>query len=272
VAPKLTTMKIKQEKEMRTVLNMWGSKRGLSALGLACVGLATAGVLLVAGPAFGKGQHRQAAGVVAPTVITVTAGKPSELAFKLSKFSNIKPGKITFKVVDSGLAFHDFKICTTPTTGATKNACVGKTTKVLHPKQTATLTVTLTKVGTYEFLCTVTGHAAAGMKGILGVGVAVTKAAEAAAAKGSSTSSSSSASSSSSSGVLTTPSSSSSGTVSSGSSGSTTTTPASSGGTVAADKSQDSSCPNGSTIKQVGAGADGDGDEAGDPTDGDGCL
>jgi len=117
-----------------------------------------------------------------PTTVVVTAGKPTELGFKLSKFSNLRPGTFVFKVTNRGVVTHDFKICTKPATNSKANACVGKVTKMLKTGKTATLTVKLTKKGKYEFLCTVPGHAGAGMKGLLGVGVKVTAAAEAAKA------------------------------------------------------------------------------------------
>jgi mono/diheme cytochrome c family protein len=110
-----------------------------------------------------------------PTVVTVTAGKPSELAFKLSKSSNIAVGSVTFKVTNAGALSHDFKICTKAVTSTTANSCAGKVTALIAKGKTATLTVTLAK-GEYEFLCTVAGHAAAGMKGLIGVGQAVTAA------------------------------------------------------------------------------------------------
>ena len=106
------------------------------------------------------------------TIITVVAGKPSELKFQLSKSSKLQVGTYTFKVTNKGLGFHTFKFCTRPVKIA-KNVCVGKVTKLLHPGQTATLTVKITKAGKYEYLCDVPGHAAAGMKGLIGVGVAV---------------------------------------------------------------------------------------------------
>ena len=56
---------------------------------------------------------------------------------------------------------------------AAANACAGKATKTVHPGQTVTLTVKITKAGKYEVLCSLPGHAAAGMKGLIGVGVAV---------------------------------------------------------------------------------------------------
>jgi uncharacterized cupredoxin-like copper-binding protein len=41
---------------------------------------------------------------------------------------------------------------------------------VINPGQTAKLTVTFAKKGSYPYLCTVPGHASAGMKGVLRVG------------------------------------------------------------------------------------------------------
>ena len=83
------------------------------------------------------------------TVISVIAGKPSELAFKLSKTSMVPAGTVTFKVTNLGAAFHNFKICTipVPTASGAKNICFGKVTKNLKPKETATLTVALSLSG-----------------------------------------------------------------------------------------------------------------------------
>jgi mono/diheme cytochrome c family protein len=112
-------------------------------------------------------------GVAKATVVTVTAGKPSELAFKLSKLSNIAAGTVTFKITNKGVLSHDFKICTKAVTSDKANSCTGKVTALIAKGKSATLTVTLKK-GEYEFLCTVPSHAAAGMKGLIGVGEAVT--------------------------------------------------------------------------------------------------
>ena len=136
--------------------------------------LPACGVCLAAGlfAAFGAGSAPaalKAAPTTKVTTITVTAGKPSELAFKLSSFSSIPAGTVTFKVTNQGVAYHDFEICTTPVTSTAKNSCVGQMTKILHHGQSATLTVKITKTGKYEYLCTVPGHAAAGMKGDLKV-------------------------------------------------------------------------------------------------------
>src|SRR5215467_11783695 len=83
------------------------------------------------------------------TSITVTAGKPSEFHFTLSKAST-PAGAVTFKVTNKGALPHDFSID-------------GKKTKLLSPGASATLSVTLKK-GSNAYECTVTGHAAAGMK------------------------------------------------------------------------------------------------------------
>jgi uncharacterized cupredoxin-like copper-binding protein len=89
------------------------------------------------------------------TRVTVIAGKPSELRFKLSK-RTVHSGTVIFKVVDQGGLSHDFKIH-------------GKKTKLLSPGKSATLRVVFKKAGRYAYLCTVPGHAAAGMKGVLRV-------------------------------------------------------------------------------------------------------
>ena len=190
----------------------------------------------------------------AVTVINVTAGKPAELAFKLSKKASLVAGTFTFKVTNMGFATHNFKICTTPVTSTTKNACAGKATPMLKRGESAILTVKLTKTGLYEFLCAVPGHAAAGMKGLLGVGVTVPATAAAASASGSTGSGSTS-----------------SGSTGTGSTGSTSTGGGSTGGGGGAPTGPDG-CPAGTTIATAGLGADVDEDDTGGPTDGDGCI
>jgi uncharacterized cupredoxin-like copper-binding protein len=135
--------------------------------GVGCAGLMAALLGFQADSAAGQVKATKA------TVVTVTAGKPSELAFKLSKVSNIAAGTVTFKVTNTGALSHDFKICTKAVTSDKASSCTGKVTALIAKGKTATLTVTLKK-GEYEFLCTVPGHAAAGMKGLIGVGKAVT--------------------------------------------------------------------------------------------------
>jgi uncharacterized cupredoxin-like copper-binding protein len=184
------------------------------------------------------------------TVITVTAGKPVELGFKLSKSSNIPAGTVTFKVTNVGLAFHSFKICTVPVATAAKNTCVGKVTKLLKHGQSTTLTVKFSKSGKYEFLCAVPGHAAAGMKGLLGVGVVVKAPA------------------------TTTTTTTALGGGGSGGSTTTTTTASGGGGGNSAAPSGPDGCPGGTSIAAnlTTTGGDGDTDEQGQQSDGDGCV
>ena len=100
------------------------------------------------------------------TTVAVFAGTPAELAFTLSTKS-VPAGKVIFNVTDVGVATHDFEICTAPKIGlGYPNLCVGTTTKQLAPTESGTISVTLKK-GIYEYLCTVPGHANAGMKGVL---------------------------------------------------------------------------------------------------------
>jgi uncharacterized cupredoxin-like copper-binding protein len=123
--------------------------------------VSAASALFVAVPAMAHNAAKKA------TTVTVTAGKPSEFGFILSS-KKLKHGTVTFKVTNKGAIPHDFKICSS-NKGGTANACVGKVTKQLNAGQSATLTVTFAKAGTYEYLCTVPAHAANGMKGDLKV-------------------------------------------------------------------------------------------------------
>ena len=110
---------------------------------LAAALLAVVGV--VAGPAIGARTHATG------TAVTVTA---TEFHFKFSRLS-VPHGLVTFTVVNKGHVGHDFKIG-------------GKKTALISPGKSAKLTVTL-KTGKAAYLCTVPGHAAAGMKGSLTV-------------------------------------------------------------------------------------------------------
>jgi uncharacterized cupredoxin-like copper-binding protein len=81
----------------------------------------------------------------------VTAGKPSEFRFTLAKKTAAK-GTVVFKITNRGTINHDFKIA-------------GKKTAQLAPGKSATLRVVFKKAGKFPYLCTLPGHAAAGMKG-----------------------------------------------------------------------------------------------------------
>jgi len=89
----------------------------------------------------------------APTATTVLV-TAKEFKFTVSKRSVAK-GAVVFKVTNKGALPHDFKIA-------------GKKTPMLKPGKSYTLRATLTK-GAKVYICTVSGHAAAGMKGSLRV-------------------------------------------------------------------------------------------------------
>jgi uncharacterized cupredoxin-like copper-binding protein len=82
--------------------------------------------------------------------VTVSA---SEFKFVLSK-KTARRGVVVFRVKNVGKVGHDFEI-------------KSRKTRVLSPGQSATLRVTFLRKGHYPYKCTVPGHAAAGMKGVL---------------------------------------------------------------------------------------------------------
>ena len=96
-------------------------------------------------PAPGTGARRRRPRVA------VTA---TEFKFTLSKAS-VPHGKVVFTLVNKGKLAHDFWIS-------------GKTTPLVAPGKSTKLTVTL-NAGKLLYLCTVPGHAGAGMKGTLTV-------------------------------------------------------------------------------------------------------
>jgi uncharacterized cupredoxin-like copper-binding protein len=114
-----------------------------SILALAAAAMA-ASALVPFASARTDGQARAAA-----TTIQVKGG---EFFFRLSAKSIARPGKVTFVFKNIGHVMHDFKIN-------------GKRTPLIGPGKTAKLVVTFKKKGKYPYLCTVPGHAAAGMKG-----------------------------------------------------------------------------------------------------------
>jgi uncharacterized cupredoxin-like copper-binding protein len=107
-------------------------------------------------------------GTARATVIGVTAGKPSEFGFRLSK-KTFPHGTVTFKVTDGGILPHDLKVCASSKGNLAANTCTGKKIALLTPGTSKSLVITFKTKGTYEYMCTVSGHAAAGMKGLLKV-------------------------------------------------------------------------------------------------------
>jgi uncharacterized cupredoxin-like copper-binding protein len=110
---------------------------------LAAVAIASLAVVSIASAR----SDRQASSTA--TTIQVKGG---EFFFRLSKKSIAKPGKVTFVFKNIGHVKHDFKIS-------------GKKTPLTSPGKTARLVVTFKRKGKFIYLCTVPGHAAAGMKG-----------------------------------------------------------------------------------------------------------
>jgi uncharacterized cupredoxin-like copper-binding protein len=86
-----------------------------------------------------------------PAASTKVLVAASEFKFVFSK-KTAPVGTVTFVVTNKGKVAHDFKIG-------------GKKTATLAPGKTATLKLVLKK-GKYAYLCTLPGHAAAGMKGV----------------------------------------------------------------------------------------------------------
>jgi uncharacterized cupredoxin-like copper-binding protein len=93
--------------------------------------------------------RRERQSTAAATTIQVRGG---EFFFRLSAKSIPKPGKVTFVFKNVGHVQHDFKIN-------------GKRTPLIGPGKTSRILVTFRKKGKFAYLCTVPGHAQAGMKG-----------------------------------------------------------------------------------------------------------
>ena len=89
----------------------------------------------------------------APTAISV---RGKEFSFRLSKTSIPTPETVTFSFHNVGTMAHDFAIG-------------GKKTRLIGPGKTARVTVTFHRKGRFPYLCTVPGHAQAGMKGVFTV-------------------------------------------------------------------------------------------------------
>ena len=111
----------------------------------ALVAIAIASLALVQ-LASARGDRPAAA---ATTTVQVKGG---EFFFRLSTKSIARPGKVTFVFKNVGHILHDFKVN-------------GKKTPLIGPGKTTRLIVTFKKKAKYSYLCTVPGHAAAGMRG-----------------------------------------------------------------------------------------------------------
>jgi uncharacterized cupredoxin-like copper-binding protein len=122
---------------------------------LALAAAALTAVVVWALPAGARNALHAGPAAVHVSAVNVTEGKPAEFKITLSK-KTVPKGTVNFLIINKGNLPHDFKIN-------------GHKTTLLTPGQAKTLKVTFLKAGKYPYLCTVTGHAAAGMKGILTV-------------------------------------------------------------------------------------------------------
>jgi plastocyanin len=87
-------------------------------------------------------------------VTTTVTVKAKEFNFALSTKTGTKT--VVFKVTNVGKLPHDFKIS-------------GRKTSLIPAGKSAILRVNFPVAGKYRYLCTVPGHAAAGMKGVFTV-------------------------------------------------------------------------------------------------------
>jgi uncharacterized cupredoxin-like copper-binding protein len=109
-------------------------------------------VPLVLAVAFALGPAAPAGDAV---VVARVAVKMTDYEFALSKTA-VPHGLVLFSVTNKGEVVHDFKIA-------------GKKTPTYTGGTGGVLRVTFKKAGRYAYLCTIPGHAEAGMKGILRV-------------------------------------------------------------------------------------------------------
>jgi uncharacterized cupredoxin-like copper-binding protein len=87
--------------------------------------------------------------------ISTIGVKASEFKFALT-IKTAPRGLVVFKITNVGHLKHDFAIA-------------GKKSPMIAPGKSATLRVNFKRAGSFPYRCTVPGHAAAGMKGVLTV-------------------------------------------------------------------------------------------------------
>jgi glucose/arabinose dehydrogenase len=114
------------------------------------LGSAAACSLLVAGVAF--------AAAAAPKPVTIVSVSLRDYRFVLSR-AEVPVGRVRFRLVNRGATAHDFAIA-------------GHRSRILQPGQRQTLTIAFKRASRQTYLCTVPGHAALGMKGLLTIGAA----------------------------------------------------------------------------------------------------
>ena len=113
----------------------------MSKLRLASLGIAAATVMLISAPL--ATAHKDSAASIFRTsagkasIVIVTAGKPSEYAFRISSTS-VKRGTVIFKITNLGKRPHSFSIH-------------GHASKVLRSHESTALTVVFRKPGRYVY-------------------------------------------------------------------------------------------------------------------------
>jgi glucose/arabinose dehydrogenase len=112
----------------------------------------------VAGAALGliAGQGAVSADVRAQQAVPTVRVTMREFRFSLSR-TRVPAGRVRFVVRNAGQLVHDFAIA-------------GKQTRWLAKGKSQTIVVRFKKAGSYRYRCTLPGHAAVGMKGVLLVG------------------------------------------------------------------------------------------------------
>jgi len=121
------------------------------------VAVAAVLALAVAAAALGIVRHADAAPAApaAKQALPYVNVSALDFSFRLS-VKSWQRGTIEFRVRNRGAAPHDFKIA-------------GKKTPILSGGGFARLRVRIARPGRYQYICTVPGHAAAGMKGVFTV-------------------------------------------------------------------------------------------------------
>ena len=115
------------------------------------VGAVAACALCAAGVALGASPARK------PVVVRVAM---RDYHFVLSR-AKVPVGEVKFELVNRGATAHDFLIA-------------GHRSRILQPGQQQAMTVTFKRASRQLYVCTIPGHAALGMKGVLDVGRAST--------------------------------------------------------------------------------------------------
>lgn len=124
--------------------------------------------LVVLGCAIGSAVAVLETAAAVPAVVSVTAGRPTEYAFRVGAGTPVPAGAVTIRVENRGRLAHTFRLCARPVAIASAGTCTGPTTPTIPPGRAATLKTSLA-AGAYAFLSTAPGDLARGMKGVLRV-------------------------------------------------------------------------------------------------------